>query len=73
VTVVETITKHYNFSEISRQRGAGGGGYRCSTVVKVLRYISEGRWFDSRWCHLEFFVDIKSYRSHYGPGGRLRL
>jgi hypothetical protein len=22
-----------------------------STVVKVLRYKSEGRWFDSRWCH----------------------
>jgi hypothetical protein len=24
----------------------------CSiTVVKVLRYKSEGRWFDPRWCH----------------------
>jgi len=22
-----------------------------STVVKVLCYKSEGRWFDSRWCH----------------------
>jgi hypothetical protein len=22
-----------------------------STVVKVLRYKSEGRWFDFRWCH----------------------
>jgi hypothetical protein len=22
-----------------------------STVVKVLRYKSEGRWFDPRWCH----------------------
>jgi hypothetical protein len=20
-------------------------------VVKVLRYKSEGRWFDHRWCH----------------------
>jgi hypothetical protein len=26
----------------------GGGG---SKVVKVLRYKSEGRWFDPRWCH----------------------
>ena len=26
-------------------------GDRCSTVVKVLCYKSEGRWFDSRWCH----------------------
>ena len=24
------------------------------TVVKVLRYKSEGRWFDSRWCHWNF-------------------
>jgi len=37
-----------------------------STVVKALCYKSEGRWFDSRWCN-EFFIDIKSFRSHYGP------
>jgi hypothetical protein len=24
------------------------------TVVKVLCYKSEGRWFDSRWCHWKF-------------------
>jgi hypothetical protein len=24
------------------------------TVVKVLCYKSEGRWFDSRWCHWIF-------------------
>jgi hypothetical protein len=29
---------------------------RGSTVVKVLRYKSEGRWFDPRWCR--FFNDI---------------
>jgi hypothetical protein len=27
--------------------GTADGG----TVVKVLCYKSEGRWFDSRWCH----------------------
>jgi hypothetical protein len=27
---------------------------RGSTVVKVLCYKSEGRWFDSRWCHWNF-------------------
>jgi len=27
---------------------------RVSTVVKVLRYKSEGRWFDSEWCHWNF-------------------
>ena len=25
-------------------------GDRCSTVVKVLCYKSEGRWFDPSWC-----------------------
>jgi len=29
-------------------------GNRGSTVVKALRYKSEGRWFDSRWCHWNF-------------------
>jgi len=29
-------------------------GDRGSTVVKVLYYKSEGRWFDSRWCHWNF-------------------
>jgi hypothetical protein len=24
---------------------------RGSTVVKVQRYKSEGRWFDPKWCH----------------------
>ena len=43
-------------------------GDRDSTVVKVLCYKSEGRWFDLSWCHWNFFIDIKSFRSHYGPG-----
>ena len=30
------------------------GGDRGGTVVKVLCYKSEGRWFDSRWCHWNF-------------------
>ena len=34
-------------------------GWMCtgdpgSTAVKVLCYKSEGRWFDSRWCHWNF-------------------
>ena len=42
-------------------------GDRGGTVVKVLCSKPEGRWFDPSWC-LEFFIDIKSFRSHYGPG-----
>jgi hypothetical protein len=30
--------------------GTADGG----TVVKVLCYKSEGRWFDFRWCHWNF-------------------
>jgi len=29
-------------------------GDRGSTVVNVLCYESEGRWFDSSWCHYNF-------------------
>jgi len=29
-------------------------GDRRSTVVKVLCYKSEGRWFDSSWCQWIF-------------------
>ena len=29
-------------------------GERGSTVVKVLCYKSEGRWFDPSWCHWNF-------------------
>jgi hypothetical protein len=42
-------------------------GDRSSTVVMVLCYKSEGRWFDPRCCHWNFPL-ILSFRSHYGPG-----
>ena len=41
-------------------------GDLVGTVVKVLCYKSQGRWFDSSWS-LEIFIDIKYFRSHYGP------
>jgi len=28
--------------------------FRSSTVLKVLFYKSEGRWFDPSWCHWNF-------------------
>ena len=37
-------------------------------LVEVVRYKTEGRWFDSPMLTLEIFIDIKSFRSHYGPG-----
>jgi len=37
------------------------------TASIVLCYKSEGRWFDPSCC-VGLFVDIKPFRSHYGPG-----
>ena len=39
----------YRFRKNIEMEGGRGG-----TVVKVLRYKWEGRWFDSRWCHWNF-------------------
>jgi len=39
-----------------------------SAAVKVLRYKSEGRWFDPPASVIGFFIDIQFFRSHYGPG-----
>ena len=35
--------------------------------VEALRYKSEGRGFDFRWCHYNFSLTL-SFRPHYGPG-----
>jgi hypothetical protein len=40
---------HFLFAHPNISNGDGGG-----TVVKVLSYKSEGRWFDSRWFHWNF-------------------
>ena len=37
------------------------------TWYPLFRDKSEGRWFDSRWCHWNFSL-TESSRSHYGPG-----
>jgi hypothetical protein len=43
--------------------GTADGG----TVVKVLCYKSEGRWFDSRWCQCYFSLTL-SFCSPSVPG-----
>jgi len=41
-------------------------------VVKVLCYISERSLVRSQLVSLEFYIDIKSFQSHYGPGASNR-
>jgi cellulose synthase/poly-beta-1,6-N-acetylglucosamine synthase-like glycosyltransferase len=43
---------------IFRHTGEAIGTADGGTVVKVLFYKSEGRWFDSRWCHWNFPIAL---------------
>ena len=58
-------------------------GHAMAQLVEALRYKSEGRGFDSRWCHWNFSfipsgpgIDSASNRNEYqeyflgGKGGR---
>ena len=42
-------------------------GHAVAQLVVAPRYKSEGRGFDSRWCHWNFSLTL-SFRPHYGPG-----
>ena len=44
-----TVVIPLSFYYFNNYKGDRGG-----TVVKVLCYKSEGRWFDPRWCHWNF-------------------
>ena len=39
-------------------------------IFRALLYNSEGRGFDSRWCHSNFTLTL-SFRSHYGLWDRI--
>jgi hypothetical protein len=42
-------------------------GHAVAQLVEALRYKSEGRVFDSRWCHWNFLL-TQSFQPHYGHG-----
>jgi len=44
----------------------GTSRHEVALLVETLCYNSEGRGFDSRWCHWNFSL-IKSFRPHYCP------
>jgi hypothetical protein len=41
-------------------------GHAVAQLAEALRYKTERRVFDSRWCHRKF--SLTSFRPHYGPG-----
>ena len=45
-----------NFFKLTSNKDVScwGGGDPGGTVIIALYYKSEGRWFDSRWCHWNF-------------------
>jgi hypothetical protein len=56
-----------NVTLITGKKYNSVGAGRGSTVVKILHYKPEGRYFDHIWCHGNFHWH-KSFWSHYGPG-----
>jgi hypothetical protein len=42
-------------------------GHAVAQLVEALRYKPEGRGFDSRWCHWNFFLFL-SFRLRCDPG-----
>ena len=42
-------------------------GHAVAQLVETLHYKSEGREFDSRWCHWNSSL-TQYFRPHYGPG-----
>ena len=50
---------------ITRARKVGGT-LLVAQLVEALRYKSEGRGFDSRWCNWNF--SLTSFWPHYDPG-----
>ena len=54
-TVTISSSRHKNiYSDFVMLLYMQDSGDCGDTVVKVLYYKSEGRWFDSRWCYWNF-------------------
>ena len=65
ITVASNSSRNH-FSSEKYKTVLSYKGDRGGTVVKVLRYKSS--LVRSQLVSQEFFIDIKSFRSHYGPG-----
>ena len=52
--VRDRLVRRAGLDWCEKSRPLGCEGDRDGTVVNVLFYKSEGRWFDSRWYHWNF-------------------
>jgi hypothetical protein len=63
------LSAHHHNAEQVRETVSRRTGALLITVaqlVEALRYKTECRRFDSRWCHWNFSL-TESFRPHYGP------
>ena len=73
-TVQYTFThKQYieqqNDTESTEQSIHNNRGHAVAQLVEALRYKSEGRGFDSRWCHCNFPGSVFFIATGYGLDG----
>jgi hypothetical protein len=61
------VHKHIRRSTLRNNTLKMSRGHAVAQLVEALRHKSEGRGFDSRWCHCNFSLTY-SFRPHYGPG-----
>jgi len=52
------LSRIFNHSHLLALLFFRRGTLLVAQVVEALRYKSERRGFDSRWCHWNFFIDI---------------
>ena len=54
VNFLHVLVVSFCHHQVGKNGYINGKRDRGGTVVKVLCYKSEGRWFDPRWCHWNF-------------------
>ena len=67
ILAIIVCTSAYTTKHITEQNFKNVSGHAVAQLVEALRYKSEGRGFDSRWCDCNFSLTHSS-RPHYGSG-----
>jgi hypothetical protein len=65
--VILSVYPYFPNLNLSKNVPKTWGTLLVAKLVEALRYKSEGREFDSRWCYWNFSLAY-SFRPRYGPG-----